>query len=749
MDIVVHQYQCEIRKKCEEIDFWKEKSFVLQSQCMSQNDELNAYKVKYDALDAQFQDKNLGSDIVEGKLKDLTNEVSETEIDKLKYQIVCGKLNEHIEELKTRCEELNKQVELNLKQEADLERELKDCKAQGYETHVELNKYKKKCDDSKRQVEKYKRRCKDLKIQVDERRKSQHGLEKLLDIYKAKYDEMHAKHIEGLRRRCEESSTHSEPNVIHEVDLETQCNDMDGELNKYKTTCDNLNGQIEELKRRCKDLESQVKWSRKSQVGLEKQLNIYKGKHDEMYARFKERTGLVVSLDNDLMEHKRMCAELNQWVESLEDEVRATRDETGNRIDRLKKVIGHLGRDKRRAEDECEVLKIKFRESESQTALYLKELDDYKVKCHGFLVELQKKAAEHIECESKLKDLALITTSSVDELEGYKTALNGLKKQITSLTEDRKVLSEREKKAEERVASLQEVIKNLVEEKSSQLSGDIELYSSPPVNRGPMPIEKQSEPLVILNEDSENAVSLFKMECTDRYELEEREIGLSMQDSKQPAGISENENDKEIRPKHTCDVGCKQRLDISTGNTIERLSNSTKCLTSLETPLFGQKGEEYAIKCEPVDLPVTSAPKRKRLLETVTDIIDEDDKSLVSKRRVKKPEELTGNPTSEISTMNLCAGDVSVSSKDQNAQEYTTNLQERLVSENKSQADRTSKDEKSPHNLEMDESSQVKVCSLTTESEKVEEETDSDSGDCKSEAAMGNELDSNDEKDST
>lgn len=73
-------------------------------------------------------------------------------------------------------------------------------------------------------------------------------------------------------------------------------------------------------------------------------------------------------------------------------------------------MIGHLGRDKRRAEDECEVLKIKLRESESQTALYLKELDDYKVMCHGFSVELQKKAAEHIECESKLKDLALITT---------------------------------------------------------------------------------------------------------------------------------------------------------------------------------------------------------------------------------------------------------------------------------------------------------------------------------------------------
>ncbi|XP_026397870.1 uncharacterized protein LOC113293456 [Papaver somniferum] len=269
-----------------------------------------------------------------------------------------------------------------------------------------------------------------------------------------------------------------------------------------------------------------------------------------------------------------------------------------------------------------------------------------------------------------------------------------------------------------------------------------------------MPIEKQSEPSVILNEDNENAVSLFQMECTNRFEPKEREIGLSMQDSKQPAGISENENDNEIRPKHTCGVGCKQRLDVSTGNTIERLSNSTKCLTSLEAPLFGQKGEEYAIKCEPVDIPVSSAPKRKRLLETVTDIIDEDDKSLVTKRRVKKPEELTGSPTSEISTMNLCAGDVSLSSKDQNAQEYTTNVQERLVSqrmcvENKSQADGTSKNENtSPDNLEMDESSQEKVCSLTTNSEKVAEETDSDSRDRQSEAVMGNELDSNDEKDS-
>ncbi|KAI3992432.1 hypothetical protein MKX01_022523 [Papaver californicum] len=352
-----------------------------------------------------------------------------------------------------------------------------------------------------------------------------------------------------------------------------------------------------------------------------------------------------------------------------------------------------------------------------------------KVKYDELYAQLQEKELDSYIVEGKLKDLTNEMSETENDKQKYRKMCDNLNEHIEELKRRCDGLSQ--------IASLAEdpkVIKNLVEEKSIQLIKDSKLNFSPRVNSdehisGPMAIEKQSEPLVNLNEDNQNAVSLFKMECTNRFESKEREVGLSKRDSKQPAGISENENHKEVGPTHTCDVGGKQRLDVSTGNTTKRLSNSTKCLTPLKTPLFGQEGEEYAIKCE-----------AKEAL--VTEFVDEDDKSLVSKLR------------SYISTMNLCAGDVSVTFKGQNAKEYTTNSQQRLVSqrmcvEKKSQADGTSKDENtSPDNLEMDESSEEKVCSLTTESEKVADETDSDSRDRKSEAAMSNELDSNDEKDS-
>ncbi|KAI3942949.1 hypothetical protein MKW98_005461 [Papaver atlanticum] len=728
MDIVVKYYESEMRKKDDEIDYWKRKSFVLQSQCGIQED---AYKAKVDALCAQLQEKKLDYYLVQSKLKDLTNGISTTQDDELKYKTMCDKLNQHIEELKTRCKEselkdltngistsqndelkykmmcdkLNEQieelkmrckewvseVELKLKCEVDLERQLKDCKAQYSEMYEELKRYKTTCDQLNEQNEEFKRRCKELVMQAESRLEKQVDLETQLNEQKEEF-ERRSKELatqaelrlekplneqkEEFERRSKELAAQVESRLEQQVDLEKQ-----------------LNEQKEEFERRSKELAAQAESRLEKQVVLEKQLNDYKAKYGEMYVRFKEGRERVAALENDLKEYMRICSELNEQVESSEEKVRATSSEAGKCIDKLTKEIVHLGDEKRKVEDESEDLKTKFRELESKTALYLKELGDYEVKCHGLSVELKEKELEFVEYQSKLKNLVLTTNALVDELEGYKMAVNGLKEQIMGLAEDRKVFSEREKKAEERIAHLQEVIKSLVEEKCNQLTRESKLYSSSQIDRdkhvsGPINTTKQSEPSVNLKGVEGNAASPIKMEIANP-EIEEREIALFKLDNFKPAGVSQmcsNEDDKEIKPKHTCDTGSTQRLNVSTS-------------------------------------------KRERLPETVTTDSDE--------RKMKKLKELTVSPTPNITPMNICAGDIAPSSKCQNAEEYIAKLQQKLVSrkmcaEKKSQADGTSKVENTlPDCLEMGgRSSQDKAGSLTTENDgdKVTEEANSDSG---------------------
>ncbi|XP_026377222.1 centrosomal protein of 128 kDa-like isoform X1 [Papaver somniferum] len=633
MDLVVKYYESEIRKKSEEIDHWKMKSFVLQSQCGIQEEELDAYKAKFDALRSELQEKKLDYYLVESRLKDLTSGMSTTQDDELKYKTMCDKLNQQIEELKRICKESVSEAELKLKCEVDLERRLKDCKAQYSEMYEELKRYKVTCNQLNEQNEEFKRRYKELVTQAESRLEKQVDLEKQLNEQKEEFE-----------RRSKELVTQAELRLEQQVGLEKQ-----------------LNEQKEEFERRSKELAAQAESSLEKQVDLEKQLNDNKAKYCEMYVRFKEGKERVVALENDLKEYMRICGELNERVESSEDKVRATSSEAGKCIDKLTKEIVNLGDEKRKVEDESEVLKTKFRELEIKTALYMKELDDYKVKCHGLSVELKDKELEFVEYQRKLKNLALTSNAFVDELEGYKMAMNGLKEQIMGLAEDRKVFSEREKEAEERISSLQEIIKSLVEEKCNQLSKEAKSYSSPQIDR-----------------DKHVSAGIVQ--------------------------ICSSENDKEIKPK----------LNVSTS----------------KRPFLDQKGEEYGINFQAVDIPLSSAPKRERLPETVT--IDSDE------RKMKKLKEGRISLTPNITPMNISAGDIALSSKCQNAEEYVAKLQRKLASqkmcaEKKSQADGTSKVENTlPDCLEIDgsRSSQVKVGSLTTEDhgDKVTEEAKSDSG---------------------
>lgn len=302
---------------------------------------------------------------------------------------------------------------------------------------------------------------------------------------------------------------------------------------------------------------AQAESRQKNQVSLEEKLKDYKTKYNEMYVRFKENKEIGVSLENDLNEYKRTCIELYERVESLEKDNRKAKSVDGGicieSIDKLNKEITDLRHEKRSADGDTKILISKFTELESQTALHLKELTDYKVNCHSLSVELKEKEMECLGYESKLKDLASIMGVLQDEREGYKTTLKGLREQITSLAENRKILCYREKKAEERISCLQEVIKTFVEcnkklkndegaAECVQLSRESKMCSYPDVNRdehvsASISIERQSEPLVNLNGDKEKASSLFSMELENRenkeinIELEKREIALLKPDS--------------------------------------------------------------------------------------------------------------------------------------------------------------------------------------------------------------------------
>ncbi|KAI3976082.1 hypothetical protein MKX01_016765 [Papaver californicum] len=488
---------------------------------------------------------------------------------------------------------------------------------------------------------------------------------------------------------------------IHLKDCKAQYSEMYEELKRYKMTCDQLNEQNEEFKRRGKELVTQEESRLEKQLNehneeferrckelatqaesrLEIQLNDYKANNGEMYVRFKEGKKRMAALESDLKEYMRICGELNEQ--------------------------------KKKVKDENEVLKTNFRELESKAAFYLQELDDYKVKCHGLSVELNEKELEFVEYQSKLKSLGLTTNAFVGELEveGYKMAMKGLKEQITGLAEDRKVFCEREKKEEERIVYLQEVIKCLVEEQF------ISPYS-------PFSTTKQSEPLVNLNGDKGNAGSLFNMKF----------IVVFKQDNLKPLVIIQmcsNENDKEIRPRHTCDTGSKQRLNVSTSNR----------------PFFDQKGQEYGISCEAVDITLSSEQKRDASRHSNYDCDDfyniNNSGEMLLSLRMKKPKECTVSPTPKISPMNICAGNIALSSKCQIAEDCVANLRRRPASQKMCRKEKPGRCTL-PVCLEMGgRSSQDKVGSLTTENDgnKVTEETDSDGGgDSNTEDAVDNEY---------
>ncbi|MCL7030068.1 hypothetical protein MKW94_020815 [Papaver nudicaule] len=235
------------------------------------------------------------------------------------------------------------------------------------------------------------------------------------------------------------------------------------ELRDHKTKYDALYMEVqekkmavEEYKRRFKELGVQADSRLKYELELESKLEDCETKY----------TAEIGRLVNELNEYKSRCDQLDKQIKSLEEKKeasKATTDEGEEQCHQIYGVTAYFEREQRKAEEETEVLRTEFRELKSRTASWEKELDEYKVKCHGLLVELKEKEMQCIEYESKFKNLTLVGDGAFrNEFDDHDMSNHGLKEEIMGLAKARKIMPEGEKRAEEKTACLGDVLKKQV-----------------------------------------------------------------------------------------------------------------------------------------------------------------------------------------------------------------------------------------------------------------------------------------------
>lgn len=219
--------------------------------------EMEVYRQKCDGFEGQLKEKEMERVGVEGQLKSL-----------LAIKVA---LNEEIEQYKTTCNGLQKQI-LGLVEER--------------------------------------------KVMVDTEVKAQKRITYLKEIVKrmesgAKEASVHAK-TENMdvvfRERTAEGETKKKF-----LELETQVLKLEEE--KLALTI-----QIEEFNRKSGELGIQADLRLKYELDLEKKLEGYKTKHDELCASYKKKKARLLFLENELKKYKTMCTQLNKQVKSLEED---------------------------------------------------------------------------------------------------------------------------------------------------------------------------------------------------------------------------------------------------------------------------------------------------------------------------------------------------------------------------------------------------------------------------------------------
>ncbi|KAI3945175.1 hypothetical protein MKW92_035217, partial [Papaver armeniacum] len=238
-----------------------------------------------------------------------------------------------------------------------------------------------------------------------------------------------------------------------------------------------MNQKIEEFMRRFKDLEVQANLRFKYELDLEKKLEVSQTKYDELRVRFKEKKARGISLENELKEYKQMFFQLKEQIESLEEDKNVLIEREKKEHERInfleeenKKMMMkcdeggktiQLNEEKRRAEEETELFKSKFRELETRADFWKnngielgKEMEVHRIKCNSLSLELKDKEMKCVESEDKLRNLMSIKVAFEKDIEGYKTGFSGLEEHIMGLCE-------REKKSQERITYLEEVVKKI------------------------------------------------------------------------------------------------------------------------------------------------------------------------------------------------------------------------------------------------------------------------------------------------
>ncbi|KAI3885599.1 hypothetical protein MKX03_009297 [Papaver bracteatum] len=247
-----------------------------------------------------------------------------------------------------------------------------------------------------------------------------------------------------------------------------------------------------------------------------------------------------------------------------------------------------------------------------------------------------------------------------------------------------------------------------------------------------MTIDRQHEPSLSRKESKKNTGSSgFNVEVQSKarkkidFETEERKIALLGRDSVKSADIidiSDSEDEKEISPMRSCEIGGKERLIEA------KYINDPTSKKCLKGPFSDHSGDEYDVRFEADSVPLSSTPKRKRPWRVSSDSESEDD----DKVPIGK---LFGITMPKLSPLSPCTRDDAMTSEDQNVEELVTPSRRRLLSqrqreEKKSRFDETSISENtSPNNVKTSASSQDEFCDLTAESDEelVAEEADSES----------------------
>ncbi|KAI3831698.1 hypothetical protein MKX03_001954, partial [Papaver bracteatum] len=301
-------------------------------------------------------------------------------------------------------------------------------------------------------------------------------LEEKLEDYRVKHD---ALYVELQEKSAEFVVVEGKLKESTEARVSTE-----NELKKKKNLCHKMNQKIEEFLRRFKDLETQENLRFKYELDLEKKLEVSQTKCHELRVRFREKKARGISLESELKEYTQMCFQLKEQIGSLEEDKKALIERDKKELERIifleeenkkmmmkcdegEKII-ELNEEKRRAEDETELFKSKFRELETQADFWKnnrvelgQELEVYRTKCNNLSLELKDKEIKCVEFEDKLRNLMSIKVAFENEIEGYKTGFSGLEEHIMGLCKELNVSCEREKKSQERITYLEEVVKKI------------------------------------------------------------------------------------------------------------------------------------------------------------------------------------------------------------------------------------------------------------------------------------------------